>query len=37
MRDRVAQINDALHGRGRPVVAASNYLNILADVDPKSH
>ena len=37
MRDRVAQINEALHGRGRPLVPATDYLNLLAAVDPKSH
>jgi hypothetical protein len=37
MRDRVAQINEALHGRGRPLVPAADYLNLLAAVDPKGH
>ena len=37
MRDRVAEINEALHGRGRPLVPATDYLNLLADVDPKAH
>lgn len=37
MRDRVAQVNDALHGRGRPLVPAADYLELLAEVDPKSH
>ena len=37
MRDRVAQINEALHGRGRPLVPATDYLNLLAAVDPKGH
>jgi hypothetical protein len=37
MRDRVAEINEALYGRGRPLVPAADYLDILADVDPKDH
>ena len=37
MRDRVAEINEALHGRGRPLVPAADYLDLLADVDPKSY
>lgn len=37
MRDRVAQINDALHGRGRPLVSAAGYLDLLAGVDPQAH
>ena len=37
MRDRVAEINDALQWRGRPLVAADAYLDLLADVDPKNH
>jgi protein-tyrosine-phosphatase len=37
MRDRVAQIHDALHGRGRPLVPAADYLDLLAEVDPKGH
>jgi hypothetical protein len=37
MRDRVAQVNDALHGRGRPLVPAADYLDLLTPVDPKSH
>jgi len=37
MPDRVAQINEALHGRGRPLVPAADYLNLLAAVDPKAH
>ncbi len=37
MRDRVAEINEALQGRGRPLVPAANYLDILAAVDPKGH
>ena len=30
MRDRVAQINEALHGRGRPLVPAADYLNCIS-------
>jgi protein-tyrosine-phosphatase len=37
MRDRVAQINKALHGRGRLLVSAAGYLDLLAEVDPKDH
>ena len=37
MRERVAQIDEALHGRGRPLVPAADYLDLLAAVDPKSH
>ena len=37
MRDRVAQIHEALHGRGRPLVPAADYLDLLAEVDPKGH
>ena len=37
MRERVAEINEALHGRGRPLVPAVNYLDVLADVDPLGH
>jgi protein-tyrosine-phosphatase len=37
MRDRVAQINEALHGRGRPLAPAGGYLDLLAGVDPKEH
>lgn len=37
MRDRVAQIDEALHRRGRPLVPAASYLDLLADVDPKDH
>jgi protein-tyrosine-phosphatase len=37
MRDRVFQIDEALRGRGRPLVAAAAYLDLLADVDPKGH
>lgn len=36
-RDRVGQINEALHGRGRPLVPATDYLDLLAEVDPKAH
>jgi len=37
MRDRVAQIDEALHGRGRPLAPAADYLDLLAEVDPKGH
>ncbi|HUK68823.1 MAG TPA: hypothetical protein VLW50_08750 [Streptosporangiaceae bacterium] len=37
MRDRVAQINEALHGRGRPLVPAASYLDLLAEVEPTDH
>jgi protein-tyrosine-phosphatase len=37
MRDRVIEIDEALKGRGRPLVAADSYLDVLASVDPKSH
>ena len=37
MRDRVAEINEALHGRGQPLVPAVDYLDLLAAVDPKAH
>jgi protein-tyrosine-phosphatase len=37
MRNRVAQINEALHGRGRPLAPAASYLDLLAGVDPKDH
>ena len=37
MRGRVAQINEALHGHGRPLVPAVSYLDLLASVDPKGH
>ncbi len=37
MRDRVAEINEALRGRGRPLVPAVSYLDLLADIDPKGH
>jgi hypothetical protein len=37
MRDRVAEINEALRGRGRPLIPAADYLEILANVDPKAH
>ena len=37
MRERVAEINEALQGRGRLLVPATDYLALLADVDPKSH
>ena len=37
MRGRVAQIDEALHGHGRPLVPAASYLELLASVDPKDH
>ena len=37
MRGRVAEINEALHGRGRPLVPAAAYSPLLAGVDPKGH
>jgi len=37
MRDRVSQIHDALRGRGRPLIAAAAYPELLADVGPKGH
>jgi hypothetical protein len=37
MRDRVAQINETLHGLGRPLAPAASYLDLLAGVDPKDH
>jgi len=32
MRDRVAQINEAMHGQGRPLVPAADYLDLLTEV-----
>ena len=37
MRDRVAQISQALHGQDQPLVPAADYLDLLATVDPKGH
>jgi protein-tyrosine-phosphatase len=37
MRDRTKQIRTALLGRGRPLIAAVNYLNVLEHVDPQGH
>jgi len=37
MRDRVAEIDEALRGRGRPLAPATGYLDLLAGVDPKDH
>jgi protein-tyrosine-phosphatase len=37
MRERVLQIRDALLGRGRPMIAAASYLNLLESVDPMGH
>ncbi len=37
MRERVTQIGEALCGRGRPLVPATDYLDLLEEVDPASH
>ena len=37
MRDRGRQIRTALRGRGRPLIAAVSYLNLLESVDPLGH
>jgi hypothetical protein len=37
MRERTLQIRESLLGHGRPLVAASSYLNLLATVDPYGH
>jgi protein-tyrosine-phosphatase len=37
MCDRTLQIRKSLLGRGRPLVAASGYLNLLETVDPYGH
>ncbi|HEY6797687.1 MAG TPA: hypothetical protein VI248_23680 [Kineosporiaceae bacterium] len=37
MCERVEQINEALQGRGRRLVPAAEYLDVLAQVDPYSH
>jgi protein-tyrosine-phosphatase len=37
MRDRVLQINQALLGVGRPLIAAADYLDLLDAVDPRGH
>lgn len=37
MCENVLQIHEALLGRGRPLIAASSYLNLLEFVDPMGH
>jgi protein-tyrosine-phosphatase len=37
MRERVLEIRQALFGEGRPLIAASGYLDLLESVDPRSH
>jgi protein-tyrosine-phosphatase len=37
MRDRTRQIRGALVGRGRPLIAAASYLDLLEPIDPLSH
>jgi hypothetical protein len=37
MRDPGRQIRKALLGRGRPLIAAVSYLNLLGSVDPRGH
>ena len=37
MRERTLQIRQSLRGEGRPLVAASSYLNLLETVDPYGH
>jgi protein-tyrosine-phosphatase len=37
MRERVVEIGQALLGEGRPLIAASGYLDLLESVDPRSH
>ncbi len=37
MRERVLQIRLALLGDGRPLVPASEYLDLLQSVDPRGH
>ena len=37
MPDRTRQIRTALLGRGRPLIAAVHYLNVLEHVDPLGH
>jgi protein-tyrosine-phosphatase len=37
MRERTLQIRESLRGHGRPLVAASSYLNLLETVDPDGH
>ena len=37
IRDRGRLIRTALLGRGRPLIAAVSYLNVLGSVDPRGH
>jgi protein-tyrosine-phosphatase len=37
MRDQALQIRQALLGRGRPLIPAARYLNLLQSVDPTGH
>jgi protein-tyrosine-phosphatase len=37
MRERVRQIREALLRRGRPLIAAATYLDLLESVDPTGH
>ena len=37
MRERTVQIREALRGRGRPLVPAAGYLELLESVDPMGH
>jgi len=37
MRERSLQIREALLGGGRPLIAASSYVDVLESVDPLSH
>lgn len=37
MRERVVEIRQALLGGGRPLTPASDYLDLLESVDPRSH
>ena len=37
MRERVLQVHQALLGRGRPLIAAVTYRDLLESVDPMSH
>jgi protein-tyrosine-phosphatase len=37
MRERVAEIRQALLGEGRSLIAASGYLDLLESVNPRSH
>ena len=37
MHERVLQIQQALLGAGRPLIAAAGYLDLLQSVDLRSH